>query len=123
MKFTSLLVESESSKLAKTIPSFGSYEDYGFRSFNKVELPGGVSLSIQASYAHYCKPRKTLPVEDYQAMEMAIFLNGEWSSVEEVSKNEVLISKFNGYTDGVVYGFLPVKLIQELYAELAEGDN
>ena len=120
MKFVTLLEETPQSVETRNIPRFGSYEDYGFRMLKPVNLPSDVSLSIQASYGHYCSPRKTLPVEDYIEMEVAIFKNKEWSSIEKVSTDEVLIAKFNGCSDGAgVYAYVPVELIEELYKELA----
>lgn len=123
MEFTKMLIETPESEKMKALHVYGNFEDTGMRIYKPVQLSRGASLSIQASYGHYCDPRKTLPKEKYSAMEMAIFLNNEWSSVEEVSKDVELIESFQEYFDGMgVYAYLPVELIEKLYQEL-KGDK
>lgn len=121
MEFISKLVETDESKqMKKLLPEiFGSYEDVGFRLFNGIPINENIHLSIQASYGHYCTPRKTLPLEQYTAMELAIFKNGEFVNVEEVVRdNTELVNKLNEYYVGTVYTYVPVELIEKLYQEL-----
>lgn len=119
MEFLEKLVETDQSVKMKGFGTpFDSYEDMGFRMFQQVKISDEVGLSIQASYGHYCSPRKTLPVEYYSAMELAIFKNGEFTSIEQVTDNEELISKFSEHYEGTVYGGVPVELLEMLYQNL-----
>jgi hypothetical protein len=93
-------------------------KDTGFRLLKRIPIAINVELSIQASYAHYCNPRKTVSLNEYETMELAIFVDNNFVPVEQVTNNEVLIDKFNEYYEGMVYGFVPVELLEELYQEL-----
>lgn len=110
MEFISQLTEREDSK------QFGNVG--GFRLMNAIDTGSDIELSIQASYGHYCSPRETIALEDYEKMELAIMRSGDFVSVSEVIRGEHLIDKFEQYYEGTVYGFVPVELIQELYEEL-----
>lgn len=51
--------------------------------WERLTLPGGWMLSIQASRNHYCHPRVTgLPASQYTEWELAVFRpDGEWAYV------------------------------------------
>lgn len=91
-----------------------------FRMFEAVKTNSNIELSIQASYAHYCSPRLTLPVGMYDSVELAIFRDNEFTSIEEVTQNKELIEELNDYYEGTVYGYVPVEIIEELYQALVE---
>lgn len=95
-----------------------SYEDMGFRMFEQVVINDSISLSIQASYGHYCSPRQTLPIEKYESFELAIFKDNEFTSIEQVTQNDILIKKLNKYYEGTVYANVPVEIVEELYEGL-----
>jgi hypothetical protein len=85
---------------------------------NRIRINENVELSIQASYAHYCNPRKTTTLNEYTEMELAVFEDNKFVPVERVMNNEILIDRFKEYYEGMVYGFVPVELLEELYQEL-----
>lgn len=119
MEFINKLVETDESTVYKNVEfQYGTYEDMGFRQFEAIRVNDTIWLSIQASYGHYCSPRKTLSKELYTNMELAIFKNDEFAPVSSVTKNEELINKFDEYYEGTVYGYVPVELIEELYQDL-----
>lgn len=113
------LVETyESKEMKKYKIPFGTYEDFGLRMLKGLKISDEINLSIQASYGHYCYPRKTLPLEEYEAMELAIFKNGEFVNVKDVTNNEIIATKINKYYEGTVYGYVPVELLEELHNDL-----
>ena len=131
MKFFKRLVEDEESVRMKNEESvrmksvkrqYGTYEDIGFRMFKSVKITDKISLSIQASSAHYCSPRKTLPLDKYSEMELAIIKNDEFVTVDEVTSDENIIKNFSEYYEGMVYAYVPVELLSDLYKNLT-GDE
>lgn len=77
-----------------------------------------VSVSIQASHAHYCCPRDTVQVYAYENMEVAFYKGSEMVPIEEVITNTSVIRSFDEFFTGVVYAFVPVQIIQKMYADL-----
>jgi len=83
---------------------------------------GKYRLSIQASEYHYCVPRKTLyNMEDYSKMEFAIFNQGGWFNF----RKSRVIRKFPRWEElqqyannSIVFGYVPVELINEFYLYL-----
>ncbi|MCS0827423.1 hypothetical protein NX029_26265 [Cytobacillus firmus] len=119
MEFIKQLKETDDSRKIKLdMLRFGSYEDMGFRMFQAVEINEDVRLSIQASYGHYCTPRKTLDKDRYLNMELAVFYKGDFASVSAVTDNELIKKKFEEYYDGTVYSYVPVGLLEMLYQDL-----
>ncbi|WP_226035682.1 hypothetical protein [Aquibacillus saliphilus] len=118
MEFIKQMVEKTNPEQMKLMLMFGDYENMGTRIFNPIECDKNVSLSVQASYGHYCNPRKTLPLDEYNRMELAVFLNGEFVPVDEVIHSQSLIDQFDDFYEGTVYGHVPVELIEDLYLEL-----
>lgn len=127
MEFIEKLVESKDSLKMKdlheqgVIFGFGNYEDNGFRMYEGINI-GGVTLSIQASYGHYCSPRLTLPKEDYNSMELAIIKN-DFVSADKVIDEDDLIEALAHYYNGTIYGYVPVILLEELYQELKNNEK
>ena len=82
----------------------------GFRMFKAVSF-GKFSLSIQASYGHYCSPRRTLPnVADYSTFECMLMENGE-------DINPTTDSRFAGIVDAWsdIGAHVPVAQVQALF--------
>lgn len=115
MEFLSQLEEDTYSKQKMYVPFD---EDFTYRGFNHIKI-GDLSLSIQASFGHYCTPRKTLKsASDYTSMEFALIkANGDFTTVSEILPNFSRLSEIEEY-ENTVYGFVPVELIEELYQEL-----
>lgn len=124
MEIINKLVETEDSKKMKELGTLlsSSYQDSGFRMFEGVKVNDNVTLSIQASYAHYCSPRLTLPKEEYFSMELAIIKDGEFVGADAVTDNEELIEALNEYydIDDTVHANVPVTLLEELYQEITK---
>ena len=100
-----------------------STEDY--RMLEPVKA-GNYFLSIQGSNAHYCTPKKSLPVDMYSEMELAIF--NKKCKMVSVNRSNVF-RKFSRYSELVeradflnstatVYGYVSVDLLNELYCFL-----
>lgn len=112
MDFIKVLEESNDSKAVKSLMPFD--EDLTYRGFKHIRK-GDVSLSIQASYGHYCTPRKTLSdLNEYASMEFALLRNGEFITVSDILPNFPRLEEIEEYCD-TVYGYVPVNLIEELY--------
>lgn len=79
-----------------------------------IEFNNDIILSVQGSDAHYCTPRKTLPYDQYTAMEFAILLDHNFIDVQRLINTNM----FDEYYDGTVYGDVPVADIEWLYQEL-----
>lgn len=81
-------------------------------------------LSIQASKYHYCNPRETMSnFSDYNTMELAIFNNRLQCLDVKKSKffneferrDELLQYADDVDSDSLVFGYVPVDLINDLY--------
>lgn len=113
MEFIKALEETDDSKTLKGIMPFD--EDRTYRGFKHIRK-GDISLSIQASYGHYCTPRKTLRnLDDYMSMEFALIdASGDFIRVKEILPNFKRLNEIEEYWN-TVYGYVPVDLIEELY--------
>lgn len=103
-----------------------NYRGYNYRDIKPIPIPDheGFSLSIQASYAHHCAPKQTLPFDDYLCMEFAIVGYGMLCNVYSFISNDDLRIQLDEYYNGSTYSYVPVELIEELYKELIlEGDQ
>lgn len=83
----------------------------GFRLFHRISFNNGQYwLSVQASYGHYCTPRKTLKKEQYTAFEV----------MAEITLED-RPTKWEEYYDCYgVYGYVPREEIEDLIQILAE---
>lgn len=86
---------------------------------------GKYKMSVQGSTTHYCSPRKTLPVEDYELMELALFNKKGWLHItrSDVLKafpryNELLERADGVNSSAPVFGYVPVDLLNDLYVYL-----
>ncbi|QJI52348.1 hypothetical protein [Psychrobacillus phage Perkons] len=120
MEFINKLVEDESSVKFSKLRKFD--EDFTFRSFRRIPINDLLGLSIQASYGHYCNPRKTIKdLSEYTRMEFALLdSKGEFVAVTDVLPSFSRLNEIEEYHD-TVYGYVPVELIEELYQELTKS--
>lgn len=122
MEIIKKLIETEDSKKLKDTFSdkinFISYEEAGPRKFEWIRISDNIALSIQASFTHYCSPRKTIDKEKYTSMELAIIKNNELARIRDITDNEKLINAFDDYCISGIYGCVPIALLEELYQEL-----
>lgn len=86
---------------------------------------GNYKMSIQGSTGHYCTPRTTLPVEDYDRMELALFNRKGWlhitrsSVLKEFPRYDELLERADGVNSAApVFGYVPVDLLNDLYVYL-----
>lgn len=103
-----------------------TYRGRNFRDLKHIPIPHheGFSLSIQASYAHRCTPKQTLPLDDYLCMEFAIVGHGMLCNLYGFITNDDLRIQLDEYFNGSTYSYVPIELIEELYKELIlEGDS
>ena len=102
-----------------------SFNTENYRMLKRIKA-GNYFLSIQGSHGHYCRPRLTLPVDDYTHMELAIF--NKKGSMVSINKSKVF-RNFSGYNElismadnlnskATVYGFVSVYLLNDLYCFL-----
>lgn len=72
----------------------------------RITCNDGFSMSVQASYFHYCKPRINLPDGNYEAVEIGF-----------PSEKEELIMEFaeddKDPTD-TVYGYVPIEIVEKV---------
>ena len=93
--------------------------EFKYRQFEPLRLQSNLWLSIQASYAHYSKPRETFEdLEAYTHWEMAMFTKDDFVSVDFALPDFESIAELNCYFDGSVYSYVPKDLIEELYLAL-----
>lgn len=73
----------------------------------RLKMADGTTLSIQASWGHYCRPRENAPFPDY-----------DFYHEFEVGYPSVVIPEFMQYADDddepteTVYGYIPKSIIQ-----------
>ena len=79
-----------------------------------IAFKNGLNFSIQGSFGHYCRPRKTLPYDQYESMEFALCTNNGFADVKEFLDT----TEYDDYFDGYVYGYVPVEMIERLYQAL-----
>ncbi len=117
--FRSLLVEDSDSRFSMPIGDF--------RLFNPIKV-GKYTLSIQAHSGAYCKPAASLGIADYEEFEVAIFdENDDW--VKPDNSSEVFAKgpddEWGAWTEywpdgSSVGGYVPVKIVQQLFRHLQE---
>jgi len=112
--------------MEKLIKVMSFNENRTYRQFEAVKINDELYMSIQASYGHYCSPRKTLlDITQYTEMEMAFVGKEGLMSIDKVepyySKLGLLVRELEEYFDGCsVYAYVPVELINEIYLSLKE---
>lgn len=117
MNFIKQLIPTEDTLTLANIMPFN--EDLSFRMFNGIKIDDELWISIQASYGHYCLPRKTLQdINDYTAMEFALMDGkGGFLTVTDVLPSFSRIKEIEEHCD-TVYSYVPVDLIDDLFKEL-----
>ena len=91
---------------------------------------GDYKLSVQGSTFHYCLPRKSIPVDCYTSMELAIFTKkNKMLSINRSKKikgfkryNELLQRADSLNTSATVYGYVDVDLLNDLYVFLTTNN-
>ena len=99
--------------LSKTITLFENKE-MDIRNFDKIETKSGYDLSIQCSRHHYCTPRKTIDIENYDSFELAIF-RGRSFVYPKILDNFPRKNELDECYEGQVFGYVPKDLLEDLY--------
>jgi hypothetical protein len=97
--------------------------------FNSVK-DGNYYLSVQGSQGHYCSPRETVDPDVYSQMEIAIInkkgkmINANKSSLlKKFERFDELMQRSDGCNGAMVYGYVDVDLINDLYLFLNTNKN
>lgn len=98
----------------KELGIFYEHEKLKIRVYNAISLKNNYDLSIQASFNHYCLPKDTIPIEDYESYEVAIFLQNNIAEPKEL-KNFDKYNELQEYKSQCGYSFVPKELVEELY--------
>lgn len=115
MEFLSRLKETNDYSLAKEYMPLDN--TLLIRSFFPLQI-GDITFSIQASFGHYCTPRKTIAdISAYTEMEFAVLRDGDFVSVEELLPGFPLLTELNEHYS-VVYAYVPVHMIEAVYQAL-----
>lgn len=119
MQFIKHLIETEDSlKTTETLKSLG--HDPSVRMFNPIIFDGAI-LSVQASGCHQCRPRETVDLGKYGAMEVALFHYSEFAEVKRVLPNFKRLEDVEDVCfDGMLYGHMPVDLIEDVFQAMKE---
>lgn len=90
-----------------------------YRQFDPIKINNNLWLSIQASYAHYSRPRQTISnFEDYSHWEVALFTKEQFISVSQILPDFDSLAELELYFEGSVYPYVPKDLVEELYLSL-----
>lgn len=86
---------------------------------------GNYKMSVQGSTTHYCSPRITEAIENYNCMELALFNKKGWLHItrSSVLRNFPRYNELLERADGVnssapVFGYVPMDLLNDLYVYL-----
>lgn len=99
-------------------------EEYSYRMISAIKC-GRYKLSIQGSGGHYCTPREILSPTDYTSMEVVIFGSRDnWvnprrsKKLKAFPRYDELMDRADGYPSSMVYGYVDMDLINDLYLYL-----
>lgn len=91
-----------------------------YRTFKQIQVGENLYLSIQASYAHHCKPNITMnDLEQYSHWEFALLLEDEFAKVSDVCPKFSSLGEIEMY-ENQVYSYVPSDLVEELYIALKQ---
>jgi len=83
-----------------------------------------IDLSVQGSKMHGSIPKETVPLEDYEAMEVAILIDDGWASKNALERVGIPIEglKEFGYSPatGGVFSYVKIDKIKKLYNYLKQ---
>lgn len=88
--------------------------EHGLRIYNHIETKSSYKMSIQCSEHHYCTPRRTIGITEYETYEVAIVGENGFaypSDLENFHRKEELDECY----EGTVFGEVPKDLVEDLY--------
>lgn len=84
------------------------------RVLNHIDTSSGYELSVQCSEYHYCTPRKTLEIKDYNEFELAIFKDDKFV-YPDILKDFNRKDELDECYEGTVFEYVPKDLVEDLY--------
>lgn len=74
-------------------------------------------LSVQASEYHYCHPRQTIELENYESYEIAMLnvVTGDFIDICFEHPNFPYCEELSSCYEGTVYAYVPIEIVAELY--------
>lgn len=90
-----------------------------YRVINHIQFKDDIQLSIQCGEQNYCRPRKTLNIEDYEAYEIAFIKKGNFRKAKDIILDQTLLKELEEYkaVEGI-YSYVPAKLVEKIYKYL-----
>lgn len=118
--FRALMTESFRGEGFSPFGSAQATDIHRIRMFEHLVAPSGTHVSVQASFNHYCFPRETANLYDYDSFEVAIFTSDdEMCRVSDIlGINSSVSQSFEEYYADPVYGNVPVAKLQRLCESL-----
>ena len=90
-----------------------------YRVLNYIQFKDEIQLSIQCGEQSYCKPRKTLNIEDYEAYEIAFIKKGKIQNARDIILDQDLLKEVKKFKEVEgIYSFVPAELVEKIYKYL-----
>lgn len=90
-----------------------------YRVLNYIQFKDEIQLSIQCGEQSYCRPRKTLNIEDYEAYEIAFIKKGKFQNARDIILDQELLKEIKKFKEVEgIYSFVPAELVEKIYKYL-----
>lgn len=90
-----------------------------YRVLNYIQFKDEIQLSIQCGEQSYCRPRKTLNIEDYEAYEIAFIKKGKFQNARDIILDQELLKEVKKFKEVEgIYSFVPAELVEKIYKYL-----
>ena len=94
------------------------FKEMQIRIYNHINFDRNVIMSVQASFQHYCTPKKTTNLNEYTAMEIGFICKDKYVRFETLTTNQKLASLLRNYEMGEIYANVPCEIIESVYIQL-----
>lgn len=88
---------------------------FGSRHCKWLEVCQGISLSVQASYMHYCIPRELTDLRNYTHFELALIEEDSLSYDITLLQHFPRFKELAMYWEDGVFAYVPKGLVNDLY--------
>ena len=90
-----------------------------YRVLNYIQFKDEIQLSVQCGEQSYCRPRKTLNIEDYEAYEIAFIKKGKFQNARDIILDQELLKEVKKFKEVEgIYSFVPAELVEKIYKYL-----
>ena len=96
------------------------FKEMQIRVFNHINFDKNVIMSVQASFQHYCTPKRTTDLTEYEKMELGFIRQDKYVKFENISTNYSLANQLRKYELGEIYANVPCELIENVYMQLVK---